>query len=128
MITRAPSAVAIALWVTVCALPILGMAADAVMPGSHSSPGGVAPSVRPGSHGFKCGNGYCDARHQYCETIKTDVPTYPSDHACMPLPAACTSGPPSCACFPQRTRCDFCSVLQRPGGGSAFMRTCIGGY
>jgi hypothetical protein len=126
-------------------------AADAGTPGSHNSRAAVAPAQTAGPFSFQCGGGYCDARTQYCETIKTDVPELPSDHGCMPLPKACkvwqkgakstksskaetgaqskkSESAASCGCFAQGTRCDFCSVVEEPGGAPAFHRTCIGGY
>ena len=106
-------------------------AADAGSPGSHSSPGGVAPSAKsPGLRAISCGSGYCDSRRHYCETIKTDVPELPSDHACMPLPKTCRAGKAGagCGCFPDGTRCDFCQALEQRGGATGFYRTCVGGY
>lgn len=113
-------------------LPAAGRADDVATPGSHSSPGSVAPASQAGSHGFKCGDGYCDARRQYCETIKTDAPEWPTDYACMPLPQACgaaaKSSAPGCSCFAPGTRCDFCSAVEQRAGGSVFYRTCVGGH
>lgn len=112
-------------------------AADAGTPGSHSSPGAKAPATSAGPYSLQCGKGYCDARTQYCETIKTDVPELPSDHGCMPLPPACRvtkrkgiaqDKALSCGCFPSGTRCDFCQTIEQGNGLQAFYRTCIGGY
>ena len=72
----------------------------------------------------------CDARHEYCETIQTDVPALPSTYTCKTLPATCSPSEKraTCDCFPHPTRCGFCREL----GTSAptltgFNRVCVGG-
>ena len=84
-------------------------------------------SQAPAHFALKCGNGFCDGRVSYCETVKTDVPELPNDYACRTLPPACRPGAaltaPDCSCFAQHTRCGFCSVSPEAG----FYRTCIGG-
>lgn len=77
---------------------------------------------------LNCGPITCDPRATYCEIIKTDVPRLPSDYNCKPLPEACRAGGAArtCDCFPARTRCGFCSVVDTEAG-PAFRRTCVGG-
>jgi hypothetical protein len=118
----------------VCLAAVLMPAAHAVgplPPGATSSPGSVPPTVAPGLNPLPCGNGFCDSRRQYCETIKSDAPEWPSDHACMPLPAACRAvvkaSSASCGCFAAGTRCDFCSAVDVRRSGTGFYRTCVGG-
>jgi hypothetical protein len=78
---------------------------------------------------FACGDKTCDARTTYCELVQTDVPSIPSWYNCRPLPEACRVGAdqtPDCACFPERTKCSFCSQLERKGV-RYLQRTCVGG-
>ncbi|WP_035058429.1 hypothetical protein [Andreprevotia chitinilytica] len=95
-----------------------------------STPDMKRPSTTPNEHSVACGDGYCDGRAMYCETIKTDVAAIPSEHMCRPLPNACVQqiqkGVLSCGCFPAGTRCDFCGQRQT-GNASGFYRTCVGG-
>jgi hypothetical protein len=122
-------AVAVLVFLTaVLSAAMPALAAQYGAPGSYATPGGSPPAAVPTEFGFRCGGGYCDTRTQYCETIKTDAPELPSDYSCQPLPRTCRtklakpSNPLSCDCFPQKTRCDFCTVIS-----GAVYRTCVGG-
>ncbi len=107
----------------------LGAAALACRHAAIERPVAVAAHPASGPRTFACGGHTCDARESYCEMIKTDYAPLPSTYACKPLPAACATADPavsSCECFPEGTRCDFCSKLERDGV-SHFQRTCVGG-
>jgi hypothetical protein len=120
--------VALVVFTAVLFATLPALAAKYGAPGSYATPGGSPPTSAPAEFGFRCGGGYCDARTQYCETIKTDAPELPSDYSCQPLPKTCRptpakpSSPLSCDCFPGKTRCDFCTVIS-----GAVYRTCVGG-
>lgn len=89
-----------------------------------------APLTSPGVRTFHCGTEVCNARVQYCEVIKTDVPAISNTYACQQLPRSCLSAirknSSSCDCFPLRTRCDFCSKL-KDNRVEYLQRSCIGG-
>jgi hypothetical protein len=108
------------------ALPV----ADYARESSSADLNGKSSPAAPNAKTFKCGDKICDADKSYCEMIKTDVRTIPNVYTCKPLPASCLANKknelPSCGCFPQGTRCIFCSTLER-NGTQYLQRTCIGG-
>jgi hypothetical protein len=84
---------------------------------------------QPPPRGFiPCGAHYCDASHDYCEIVLSDVFELPTDYTCKQLPAACiplAGVARECDCFAKDTRClSFCGHLDSGGGTPGFHLTC----